>query len=309
MTTGLKGMFLAGAAALLAAGAAYAQPLPTSPRFQIAAADPFSSLVGDKREKKEHRHRTPDVERFSVAADGRIFVVEGGVGEARIKFLCADGDPRLDCRIDPEAPAEEIFLVTGERGPRGDVIYKDAQGEVMLRITSYGGATVFWPGERQGQAASRSFGDDGKLALPEADFHAAQRRAQFATAALSAVTGEPIVFDIGPAPISAPLAAPVAARLVDVAPAAEAQPAPEAPRADVLADAVARVAAGMRLVANDPTGARILAARVKSVRFEVGDAPGLSLEETVLRVVYNPLTGVRGRPASSDVSHFLEETL
>ena len=72
---------------------------------------------------------------------------------------------------------------------------------------------------------------------------------------------------------------------------------------------VARVAAGMRLVANDPTGARILAARVKSVRFEVGDAPGLSLEETVLRVVYNPLTGVRGRPASSDVSHFLEETL
>lgn len=277
-----KGVSLAGAAAavILAAGTALAGS-PVAP-FDVASADPFSNLVGKSRGRPHDHQRDADVERFVVAGDTRVFLVEGGVGAARIKYLCSAGDRRLDCRIDPEGPAEEIYLVSGERGPRGDTIYKDAQGEVLLRITSYGGATVYWPGERQGQAASRSFGDDAALQLPPADFAAAQRRARMATATLSALTGAPIVFEIGDG---------------------------RGEDARVLADAVARAAAGMGKVASDPTGARILAARIERVYFEAGGSPGLSLENGVLTLIYDPSAGLEGRPGSGAVARFLEETL
>lgn len=293
------------AAALAAAGPAAAGGLPSPEqgpapdpiggqaggalRLAAASQDPFSALVGERRDRRLTRNPRSAVERFTVAADGRAFLLEGGIGAARIKFLCTENDPRLDCRIDPEGPAEEIYLVSGARGPRGDVIYKNREGDVLLRMTAYGGATVFWPGERQGQAASRSFGEDGPLVLPPADETAAERRGRTATAHLSAATGEPIVFQI--------------------AGAATLEGGPPPANAKVLSDAVVRVAVGMRAVASDPTGARILGARVKWVEFRQGTAPSLSLDGTRLLVVYDPSGDVAGRPSSGAVARFLEESL
>ncbi|MEX0644360.1 MAG: DUF4908 domain-containing protein [Parvularculaceae bacterium] len=301
---------------------------------QEAAADPFSALVGKRRDRASREAKASKIERFVVSSDGRVFLFSNKGGEGRIKFLCRDNDPRLDCKIDPEGPAEEIVAISGAKGPRGDMIFKNDEGDLILRVGSYGGATVFWPGDRLGQAASKSYGDDDTLELQPAGRGAAIRRAQSAAAHLSAITGEAILFDIGPRP---PRPA-VIARSAEIAPAAdslsisfarsavepaaplpsmreadeEAYSAPaEATRADsaVLADAVARVAAGMMEVADDPTGARYLGARIKSVKFIEGRPPSLAVEGSALKVVYDPLGDIAGRPSSSAVAKFLEESL
>lgn len=289
---------------LAAAGPAAAGPPHRNP---VMEPDPFTALVGKRRPREAAPARAAqEVERYVVSADGRSFLFENLGGEGRIKFLCREGDPRLDCRIDPEGPAEEIFVVTGVRGPRGDLIFKDHDGETRLRIASYGGATVFWPGEEgRGQAASKSFGEDaGALDLAPASLAAAARRAQSAAAHLSALTGSPILFDLG-SPTGGPRA--LAATADDAASEQEEEP----PRfgASVLADAVARVAGGMRRVASDPTGARVLGARISRVRFVPGPAPALSLDGETLTIVYNPEGGLAGRPSSAAVAQFLENTL
>ena len=298
--------------------------IPVALPITMASADPFSALVGKRRVNEEARSGDQaDVQRYIVSADGRAFLFARNGRKARVKFLCSEEDPRLDCRIDPNGSAEEIFLLYGAQGPRGDTIYKDAEGDTMLRIGAYGGATVFWPGETYGQPAAKSYSDKESVSLPRTGRRDAYRRARFATAHLSALTGEPIVFDIAPrrAPRTlARLESPSAAAVAFSAPE-ENQSTEEAPEkssvgaaplvrdASVLADAVARVASGMQRVADDPTGARILGARIKSVRFIEGDGPELSLERGELLIVYDPSGGVAGRPTSDAVFRFLEETL
>jgi hypothetical protein len=284
----LTAMLGAALAAALSLGAAPAAPenLPRQ-RSAALAADPFSALVGKRRERESAKRA--QVSRYAVAADGRYFLVEGRVGPARVKFLCGDDDPRLDCTLDPLGYAEEIHLASAARGPRGDVIYKDQAGEVLLRITAHGGATVYWPGLAAGEAASKSFGDDDALTLPSATRADAERRATAATARLSALTGEPIEFNLAP----------------------QTTPADAALAEDdrVLADAVIRAAAGMIAVAGDPTGARVLGSRVSEVRFVAGASPGIALEGRRLQIVYDPSNDAAGRPSSRAVAAFLEDSL
>lgn len=279
-----------GIGAALAVGAAFASGGGMTARaaspvaVSAQSANPFSALVGEPRQRRERRRGRADIERYVLAADDRVFLFEDHTDEARVTFICGDSDPRLDCTLDPEGPAPEIYSLRPTRGPRGDVIYKNVEGETLLRIASYGGATVFWPGENRGFAASKSFGDDAPLQLPQADVATAARRAQAATAVISAITGAPIVFNIGAQPVMG----------VD---------------APVLADAVMRAADGIKAVADDPTGARIVASRLKSVLFVESDAPGVTLTETALEIRYVPNSDIDGRPSSAAVARYLEETL
>lgn len=323
------------ALALIQSAPAAAEPAETArPAAKAPDADPFSVLVGKRRDHATREAKEAKTERFVVSSDGRIFLFSAGGGEARIKFLCRENDPRLDCRIDPEGPAEEVVSIAGAKGPRGDMIYKDEAGDLVLRIGSYGGATVFWPGDPLGQAASKSYGDGDTLELQPAGRGTAIRRAQSAAAHLSAVTGAAILFDIGPRPprvsvvandaeseaardsLVASFARPAAQQAAPVGylsgpDRAAAVAATEPPRTDaaVLSDAVARVAAGMMQVADDPTGARILAARIRTVRFVEGRPPSLSIDGPALKVVYDPLGDIAGRPSSAVVAKFLEESL
>lgn len=319
---GSRALLVAAAAlALFGAAPAHAQQ---DLRLAAAEADPFSALVG----KRQRADKIRNVERYAVAADERAFVVDVRPAEARIKFLCHEGDPRLDCAIDPDGPAEEIFVLTTTRGPRGDVIFKTRDNATLLKVTAYGGATVFWPGEKLGQAAAKSYGDDAPLDLTPASRGVAHRRAQSAAAHLSALTGSPILFDIGPretqiaAKAAFQASAPSAAQGFAAAPAARSSYAAEMSdsaspsdqsgmRSDatVLSDAIARVAGGMHKVANDPTGARVMGARIKVVRFIRGAAPELELQSTTFEVIYNPQGGLAGRPSSAAVARFLEESL
>ncbi len=260
-------------------------PLDVAPSVLAQSSDPFSALVGKKRQRPSAHTKNITIERYVLASDDRALLFEDRSNEARVKFLCGPDDPRFDCTIDPEDPAAEIYQIKPTRGPRGDLIYKNAEGDTMMRIASYGGATVFWPGEGRGLAASKSFGDDASLRLGFVEYATAVRRAQAATAYVSAAIGAPIIFDTGAAPVG------------------------EHENAAVLGDAIIRAANGIKDVADDPTGARIIANRIRRVSFALSNAPGIGLESGVLKISYVPGQDIDGRPSSAAVAHYLEETL
>jgi len=247
----------------------------------MAQNNPFSTLVGRPRRSEEPK----GVERYVLASDERIFLFENGGATARIQFLCGDNDERIECAIDPQAPAAEIYPLEATRAPRGDVVYRNASGEVLLRIASYGGATVFWPGEPRGRAASRSFGETPRLDLLFTEYETARRRARTASAMISAKTGGTIRFDLGP------------------------PPAAEGADAAVLSDAVVMAAKGLNLVSRDPTGATVIASRIDRVSFAPAARPGVALDGATLQIGYRPGAGLDGRPSSAAVARYLEENL
>ncbi len=263
--------------------AAFAAGGPACAQF---SDNPFAALVGKRQEQSSlENHAAGAVERYVLTSDDRAFLFEERGAVARVQFLCSPEDARIDCVLDAAGPTPEIHLLHATRGPRGDIIYKSDEGETLLRIAAYGGATVFWPSETHGIAASKSFGDDQPLALPFLDYAAAQRRAQGAAAQVSARVGATILFDVG------------------------AGSRARSPNAAVLADAVLTAAKGLASVADDPIGARVIAERIKRVAFLPGAAPDVALNGTVLEVVYVPNLDIGGRPSSSMVAHFLEASL
>lgn len=273
-------MALIGASLALVGAAAAQEATPSALR-----ADPFSALVGKRKPAAERAARASAVERYLIASDDRAFLFQSAGGEARLKFLCGEGDKRISCAIDDEVPAEEIFELEAVRASRGDVIWRTREGDTMIRVAAYGGVTVFWPGDERGHAAAKSFGEDPPLTLEFASLETARARAQKATALISARIGAPVVFDVGD-------------------PGADARGG-----ASVLADAVVRAADGVARVSRDPTGARVIAARISAVRFRPAAAPQLGVSEGVLNVGYDPSGDVSGRPSSARVARFLEDSL
>ena len=255
------------------------------PKFVAFKQDPFSSLVSGKRRRKKRTDSESGVERYVVASANRVFLFENLGTEARLRFLCGPDDPRIDCLIDDEVPAEEVHVLTPTRASRGDTIYRDPRGEILLRIASYGGATVYWPGEARGLAASKSYGDDPSLKLSIADQDSVSRRLSNATALLSARIGAPVTFQ--------------ADQLLE----------DEVSMAAVLSDAISRAANGLARVAEDSTGARVIASRVTSVKFVPGDGAGLMLDGKTFVVQYDPYRGIKGRPSSAKILEFLENEL
>lgn len=248
-------------------------------------ADPFSALVGKRKPAAERMAAQTAVERYVIATDDRVFLFQSNNGVGRLKFLCGESDKRLSCVIDGVNPAEEIHALTASRVSRGDVIWRNNEGQTLLRVAAYGGVTVLWPGDARAHAASKSFGEDPPLILDFATVETARARAQIATALISAKVAAPIVFDIG-------------------------DPGPDsAGGASVLADAVVRAADGVARVAEDPTGARVIAARIRQVRFRPMTGPSLGMDKDALTIGYNPSGDVDARPSSARVARFLEESL
>ncbi len=309
---------------------------------QSGSADPFSALVGRRAEAGPQSN----VQRFVTAAHDRVFLFEDRGVEARLKFLCGEADPRVDCRIDDDAPAEEIFRLSATLGPRGVAIYKDESGRALLRLTPYGHATVYWPGDAAGRAATKSFSEDPPLELWPAGRTTAAYRAKQATAMLSAEIGAPVVFVMDaarerrsatPAPaqgvgfnavdataaddaasvasFAAPAVAPAAAEVLALDPAAARLAAPAGsfdqadPNAAEHADAVARVANAMHRLAEDEAHARRLQQRLKRVVFEAGAEAGAAWQGSDFVVAYAPGAGLDGRLSSAAVSAFLRESL
>jgi len=79
----------------------------------------------------------PKVGRFAVD-DAGGFVLDRSGHPILLKF---DDSP-------------EVWVLTASHGPRGDVLYKNDVGDVLLRATKLGGMTVYTPRWPEGAAAS-----------------------------------------------------------------------------------------------------------------------------------------------------------
>ncbi|MGF1545301.1 MAG: hypothetical protein ACFB00_12525 [Parvularculaceae bacterium] len=294
-----------------ACAAALVPPALGSPAAAQATADPFSALVGN-RDAAVRRLSPAAAQRFVTAGDRRGFLFQETDRGARMKFLCGPGDARIDCLIDDDAPAEEIMELTPTQGPRGVKIFKDEEGVARLRVSPYGHATVYWPGDDHGSAATKSYGASAGLSLWPADADTAMRRARQATALLSAELGAPLIFAVNPGPsrAGAPLAG--AFEAASFASARSVGPGAAddgAANAAVLADAVARAANAVADVAADPTLGARLSRRARRVRFVASSAAGARWGDEELIVEYAPGGGVNGRMSSAELAAFLRGSL
>lgn len=268
--------------------------------FIVAQDNPFNALVGKRRVRSRRDRVAGKVQRYILSGGKREFLFQEVGERALIQFQCLPDDKRVDCLIDQEAPASEIITLLPIRAPRGDIIYKNDQGDTVLRIASYGGATVWWPGALDAQPASRSYSDRQQLTLSRASRGIVVARSNRASAIVSAMTGSPIIFDSG---LSFRESAP-----------------PRQSEIDLLADAVTVTTIAVANVASDPTGARVLANRLTRVEFEhmTREAAGsksnnnneaIALNGTTLTITIDPASGLQGRVSSAQITRFLEENL
>jgi len=275
------------------------------------ASNPFNALVGLKRKRNKNKLRNLKRVRLYVLSDGeKSFLFHDTGSQARIQFLCGDADQRIECDLDEDGKSSEVYTLAATRAPRGDVIYKDSEGHTLLRIASYGGATVWWPGDIEARAASRSFSDLTEINLKVVNGRKALRRANRATALLSALTGKPIEFrtpldglvfpptelDQNGTRLSGSQDAGAEARLENNYESLEPLEqvfarSPGLRESSVLADAI------------------LMTTRLLLVEFVRASNPSMSLENGHLKIGYNVAEGLQGRPSSAQIARFLEENL
>ena len=171
----------------------------------------------------------------------------------------------------------EIWLLSSQPGPRGDVLYKNDMGEPMLRATKLGGMTLF-TGAHPGGAAASLVGETQAIRAAAILSPAAllQRLAQ-ASARASRALQRLVVFDAS-----------------DVTPQS----------ATLIADAAGLAAEAITVVVQRPDGRRILT-RLSKVTLTPGRKPSAGLNNGVLQIVVTPPRDgasvhdlVAGRPSS-----------
>jgi hypothetical protein len=188
----------------------------------------------------------------------------------------ADDDGDAAFVLDRSAPlvlmrfddSPEIWVLTPQPAARGDVVFRNDAGEIVLRMTRFGGMTLF-TGAHPGGAAAALVGEAPALRpiailTPNALL---QRLAQ-ASAHASRAAQRLVVFD-------AP----------DVTPQT----------ASVVADAATVAAEAIETLVRDP-GGRALVAKISRVALVPGRRAEAVLDQGVLKIVIVPQPGV-GTPA------------
>lgn len=210
--------------------------------------------------RNDQLHNIPATARFSTD-DGGWFILDRSQKPAVLRF---DEDP------------DEVWVVSPSRGPRGDILFKDDVGDVLLRVTKLGGVTVFTIRRPIGAAATL----DGKAqpihVLPMG-LSGLYQRMVLATVHCTHTAHHLVAFE---------------------APDADARSAAALAEAAILAmDAVA-AAAGR------PQGR---AAEVHLVRVLLihGAKPGASLQHGVLTIQVSPGQGFSGHPSSARIAQVI----
>ncbi|MEM9707090.1 MAG: DUF4908 domain-containing protein [Pseudomonadota bacterium] len=253
-----------------------------------ASMDPFSKLVRGGQSEEPQRQLSIQIQRYAITGDARAFLLENEGRRSRIKFLCGPGDRRFDCMLNPTQPSEEIYSLRMRPSSGGGSVYRDRRGAIVLKIASHGGATVYWPGDGRGLAASEAIGDETSLRLPFASVSMARALSEQAATYLSARVGAPIDFDLG-TPATDPSSG-----------------------AAVLYDTIARTARGVFIAAGAAASDQNKEAfdgRIKMVRFSAGPTPEIRYAKNVVMVTYNPAADMDGRLSSAQVARFLTQAM
>jgi hypothetical protein len=207
-------------------------------------------------ERADGRPIDPPVARYQTD-EGAVFVLDRSSRHPLMKFI---DDP-------------EIWVLAPAPGPHGDVIYRNDLGEIMLRVTSMGGITVFTLHRPEGAAAALD-GSSAPLHLLPMSPTALFRAFYQASGRSSRAAGRQIGFETRE----------------------DAEPATAAP----LADAALVASEALVDMGGTPKGKAMLA-RITDVVIAQGKKPDAGFQKGVLTVTIVPAEGVFGRPSSRKI--------
>ncbi len=203
--------------------------------------------------------RSPPVARYEIDAGGE-FVLDRSSSRPLIKF---EDDP-------------EVFALTVSRGPRGDLMYWNDLRQPLLRVTKFGGVTVFTTRRPEGSAASLA-GQAAPLRLQTLGPIGLMQRLMVASTRSGRAAGRSIIYD-----------------------------APDADAGDdaLIADTAMVVSEAMAGLAARP-GGRGLVGRISRVYLAKGREPAVAVRDSTLVISISPAMGLAGRPSSLRIQQAL----
>lgn len=212
-------------------------------------------LFGDRRGENGRQASAPPVARY-VSETGEGFILDRSSERTLMRF---ENSP-------------EIWVLQPTVGPRGDIIYKNDIGQVLLRATRMGGLTLF-TGKQPAGAAAALTGASAPIRIKAIGPGVLYRILEASSGRASRLTHHLISFE------------------------AEASPASSTLIADA---AILSVMAIERVIHRADGAART--ARIKRVVIVEGRRPDVILRAGTLLVVVTPSLGVAGRPSSERIA-------
>lgn len=166
----------------------------------------------------------------------------------------------------------EVWVLQPQIGPRGDVIYKNDIGQVLLRATRVGGLTLF-TGKRPGGSSASLAGASSPIRLKAIGPVDLLKVLVAASARASRLTRHRIIFDAEATPDSSTL----------------------------IADAAILSVMAIERLSQRPDGAT-LTAKIQRVVIVEGTRPAVALRAGTLLIAVTPSLGVAGRPSSERIA-------
>ena len=211
-------------------------------------------LFGDKRGESQRQAPAPPVARY-VSETGEGFILDRSSERTLMRF---ENSP-------------EILVLQPSVGPRGDIIYKNDIGEVLLRATRMGGLTLF-TGKRPDGASAALTGASPPIRLQALGPVDLLRVLVASSARASRLARHRISFDAEATPDSSTL----------------------------IADAAILSIMAIERVAQRPDGGA-MTARIQRVVIVEGRRPDVILRAGTLLIAVTPGLGMAGRPSSDRI--------
>ena len=221
----------------------------------VAGVCALGSLLSPLAAEAQGRRGAPATGRY-VAGSGQSFTLDTSGSRPLLRF----------------ERSTEIWVLRPTPAPRGDILYRNDNGDQILRVTPDGGMTLYTTSAPQGSPVSRA-GDAASLLAPSMTAVQMWNYIVRQSGRASSALGRLIQVD------------------VDI------QPGSEAVAADALStavDAIVRMARSSNLRAETNKVRRIVVT-------DQGGASQATLSRGTLRIAVNPRAGVAGRPSSARI--------
>ncbi len=243
--------------AAMTGGPAIAQT-KTSPRQKAAEAiSPLRDFLFPDKPDTTRRSAVPPIARY-VSASGVGFTFDRTAPRPLLRF----------------EDSTEIWVLRAEAGPRGDTLYKNDTGRVVLRDTKIGGLILFTPQHREGEAAAMA-GTSSPIKLPLLGPKQLFQRLAVASSKVSTALHRQVAFE---ADVESPLGT------------------------AMVGDAVTVVAGAMIRIADRPGGPQSLS-RINKVYITEGPQAVSEIRNGVLVIIVAPGQGLASRPSSERVAY------
>lgn len=192
------------------------------------------------------------------------------VSETGEEFVLDRTAPRPLLRFES---SNEVWALSPQAGPRGDVIYKNDLGEPMLRATKLGGLTLFTRERPEGLAVAVS-GTSPPIRLPAMGPNLLLQRLAQASGRASKAAGRLIPFGADATPQSAAL----------------------------IADAAGLAADAFVRLSHSQSG-RAATGQIQKIYVAQGKRPDAAVSKGVLIVTVTQQLGHAGRPSSQRIAY------